>query len=220
MEWLLHPTYSMQETRPRCPEGTVTSVSILVFRLRLGHYRRPNARDAKCVFRDESDAEIVQNEVGKHTKFATENRVGKIAEQTEMGTNEVGKLCSKRRADLKGKICGSEAENSSSSKVLAKPPKIAEIVGISKKGEKAETVEILIQEIAPQEKVMQEMSHRTSSFSGSHLPTILSFSPVLTASTLCCGITSLLPPVLQLFFGDRLKTQLLLMSPTHLPQLQ
>ena len=119
----------------------------------------------------EGDAEIVENEVGKHIEFGTEIGVGKIAEErTEIGAKEIGKLCSKRRvenlgskrrADLKG---SSEAEKSSSSKVLGKPPEIAESVEISEIAEKAEIVEIvgiLLQEIAPQEKATQEISHRT-----------------------------------------------------------
>ena len=180
----------------------------------------------------EGDAEIAEKEAGKETDFGTENGVGKIAEErTEIGAKEVGKLCSERRAenlgskcreDLKGKICGSEAGKSSSSKVLGKPPEIAETVEISEIAEKAEIVEILLQEIAPQEKATQEISHRTSSFSGSHLPTIssASFLYFLTASTLYCGFVSFLLPVLQLFFEGHLKTQLLLMFPTRLPQLQ
>lgn len=132
-------------------------------------------------------------------------------------------MCSKRRADLKGKICGSEAEKSSSSKVLGKPPEIAEIVEISEiaeKAEKAGIVEILPQEMAPQEKATQEISHSISSILGSHLPIISSFSSVLAASTLCCGIASFLPLALLLFVGGRLRIQLSQMSRIRLLQLQ
>ena len=107
---------------------------------------------------------------------------------------------------------------------------IVEIAGMVEKAEIAEKAgsvgkarlgkENLAHETAPQEKATQETSHFISSILGSHLPIISSFLSVLATSTLCCGIVSFLPLGLQLFFGDHLKTQLLLMSPIRLPQLQ
>ena len=147
--------------------------------------------------------------------------------ETELVVEKIAEECTERGAEKEvQEIAEERIERGVEKEVETEgDAEIAERVRITEKAESVGKVplgtkENFPHETAPQKKATQETSHSFSSILGSHLPNISSFSSVLATSMLCCGIVSFLPLSLQLLFGDHLKTQLLLIFPIRLPQLQ